>query len=219
MGFIFPYKVKVVKKRFISDRIVKLSIERPYNYDCKLGQVIDLSIDAPQFGLEVDTFTIIDVSGNTFFDIIVKSCPNDSKISDYLSIINTNESIFISDAWDSQEYKGPGLFIVENIFIARILNILKKISPDSINISNHKLLLFNETKADVFFDSEMKKILGANYKNIYHGSQFDYYSLLKKRVYNLDQDIFICGTYKFEKNIMVALLNIGFNKEQIHTGK
>lgn len=219
MGFIFPYKVKVVKKRFISDKILKISIERPYNYDCKLGQVIDLSIDAPQFGLEVDTFTIIDVSGSSFFDIIVKNCPSDSKISDYLSIIDTNGSIFISEAWDAQEYKGPGLFIVENIFIPRILNVLKKINPDSVNISNHKLLLFNDSKADVLFDSEMKNILGTNYKNIYYGNQFDYYSILKKRVYNLDQKIYICGTYKFEKNIMTALLNIGFNKEQIHTGK
>lgn len=126
MGFIFPYKVKVVKKRFLNERIVKLSIEKPYNYNCKFGQVIDLSIDAPEFGLEVDTFTIIDVSGKTFFDIIVKSCPNDSKISDYLSIINTNESIFISEAWDAQEYEGPGLFIVENIFTARVLSVLKK---------------------------------------------------------------------------------------------
>jgi ferredoxin-NADP reductase len=219
MGFIFPYKVKVVKKRFISDRIVKLSIEKPYNYNCKLGQVIDLSIDAPQFGLEVDTFTIIDVSGNTFFDIIVKNCPNDSKISDYLSIINTNESIFISDAWDAQEYKGPGLFIVENVFIARILNILKKITPDSTTISNHKLLLLSETKAEVLFDLEMKKILGTNYKNIYIDNSIDYYALLKKRLKNLDQKIYICGSYKFEKNIISALLTIGFSREQINTGK
>lgn len=219
MGFIFPYKVKVVRKRFISDRIVKLSIEKPYNYSCKLGQVIDLSIDAPQFGLEVDTFTIIDVSANTFFDIIVKNCQNDSKISDYLSIINTNENIFISHAWDAQEYKGPGLFIVENVFLARILNLLEKITLNSATISNHKLLLLSETKSDILFDLEMKKILGTNYKNIYIDISIDYYVLLKKRLKNLDQKIYICGSYKFEKNIISALLSIGFSNEQINTGK
>lgn len=218
MGFIFPYKVKVVKKRILNERIVKLSIEKPYNYNCKFGQVIDLSIDAPGFGLEVDTFTIIDVSGKTFFDIIVKSCPNDSKISDYLSIINTNESIFISEAWDAQEYKGPGLFIVENIFTARVLNVLKKIAPESATISNHKLLSLSETKSDILFDFELKKILGTNYKNIYVENGIDYYTLLKRRVKNSGQKIYICGSYKFEKRIITALLNIGFTHEQINTG-
>lgn len=218
MGFIFPYRVKVIKKRIINEKIIKLSIEKPYNYECKLGQVVDLSIDAPRFGFEVDTFTIVDEGGSTFFDIVVKRDSCDSPISDYLSIISNNESIFISHAWDAQKYKGSGLFIVENIFVAQILNLLKKFVSNTVGISNHRLLVINEDRDEVLFEKEMKKILGSNYKNVYCKNTFDYVALLKRRIDNFQQKVYVCGTYKFERKITSALLDIGFRKEQIYNG-
>jgi len=72
MGFIFPNKSKVLEVTKINHDVVSLKIVKPFKFQHKVGQVVDLSIDKPGFELAVATFTIVNLPTDNHLEFIIK---------------------------------------------------------------------------------------------------------------------------------------------------
>lgn len=215
MGFIFPHKVKVLKKEYIKQDIIRIFIEKPFGYTYKIGQTIDLSINKPEFALEVASFTLMSNENQSYLEIIVKVYPDCKEISNGLSLIAIDDCLLISKAWDYFKYNGPGVFIVDGMYITQILFVFKQLYVNEVSIKNHNLILLNETREDIVFGKELRRLLGNNYIDVITTSEAVKKINTDLLIENLNKDFYVLGSFNFKNDINILLNNLGVKRKKI----
>lgn len=226
MGFIFPYKSKVIHIQNINHNVILLRITKPYNYFFKLGQAVDMSIDKPGFELSVASFTISNVPNDDHLEFIIKVYPRDNGLTKGIAQLKPNDIIQLSSAWDVYTYNGSGTFIAAGTGITPFLPIFKEMQEKGIDIKKHHSLIYaNKTKDDILFYKKLKQLFHSrlsiflsrtNYKNFYFGKVNQ--ENLSELIHNSEQKFYICGPRRFEMDIKSFLINLGVKKDYIQTG-
>tara|TARA_R110002124_G_scaffold5301_2_gene33262 strand:- start:14491 stop:15180 length:690 start_codon:yes stop_codon:yes gene_type:complete len=226
MGFIFPYKSKVLSVTVINHDVLTLKITRPWKFEFTVGQVVDLSIDKPGYELAVAPFTIANVPTDNYLEFIIKVYPTENGLTKGISELLANDTIQISKAWDSYKYNGSGTFIAAGTGITPFLPIFSDMEKKGIDVkSEHNLIYVNKTKEDILFYKRLKQLFSSklslilsrtNYRNHYFG-KIDRDFLLKF-IQNTEQKFYICGPKKFEENVKTHLITIGVKHDCIQTG-
>lgn len=225
MGFIFPYKIKVVSVRAINEDVVLLRIEKPFGFKFELGQVVDLSIDKPEYELSVASFTIANTPMDEHLEFIVKVYSRNG-LTAGISKLQPEDIVQISYAWNSYAYKGGGTFIAAGAGITAFLPIFETIKENGIDVKQeHRLIYADKSKNNVLYYKKLKGMFcnklsvilsRAKSRNLSFGRiDTDY---LAKTIFNTEQYFYICGPRKFEEDIKSHLVTIGVNQVNIQTG-
>ena len=226
MGFTFPYRVKILEKKYLNHNVIRFLIEKPYGYVHKPGQAMELSIDKPGYELAIAPFTITNLNSDPYLELIVKINPEVNSLTYGLSVLAIGETLQITEPWDSYNYKGPGVFIVAGTGITPFLPILKELeAKDDDMLKEHVLLYGNRTREDILFYRKLKKVLGENCIHILSRSKSRNsifgrinIDILQQYVHDLHQFFYICGPRHFETDITKQLVSMGVKRARIQTG-
>ncbi|AVI49730.1 hypothetical protein C5O00_00545 [Pukyongia salina] len=226
MGFIFPYKSKVISILNINHDVILLRITKPYKYIFKIGQAVDMSIDKPGYELSVSSFTLSNVPDDDYLEFIIKVYPRKNGLSKGIAQLVPNDTIQLSNAWDVYTYNGCGTFIAAGTGITPFLPIFKEMEDKGIDIKKHHSLIYaNKTKDDILFYKKLKQLFHSKlliflsrtkYKNFYFGKVNQEY--LSEFISISEQKFYICGPMHFEIDIKSFLINLGVKKDNIQTG-
>jgi ferredoxin-NADP reductase len=225
MGFIFPYRVKVLSVETINDNVILLKIEKPFRFEFELGQVVDLSIFKPGFELSVASFTIANTPAEDHLEFIIKVYPRKG-LTEAISKLQPNEIVQISSPWNSYAYKGGGTFIAAGAGITAFLPIFETIEEHGIDVKqDHSLIYADKSKNDVLYYKRLKDMFNnklsvilsrVKSRNLPFGKIDEDY--LANRICSTEQYFYICGPRKFEKEVRSYLVTIGVKRRNIQTG-
>jgi ferredoxin-NADP reductase len=225
MGFIFPYRVKVLSVETINNNVILLKIEKPFRFEFQLGQVVDLSIFKPGFELSVASFTIANTPSENHLAFIIKVYPRKG-LTEAISKLKPDEIVQISTPWNSYAYKGSGTFIAAGAGITAFLPIFETIEDKGIDVKQeHSLIYADKSKSDVLYYNKLKKTFNnklsvilsrAKSRNLSFGKIDEDY--LSKLISSTEQYFYICGPRSFEKEVKTHLVTIGVKKRNIQTG-
>lgn len=226
MGFIFPYKSKVLSLTAVNHDVLSLKITRPWRFEFNVGQAVDLSIDKPGYELAVAPFTIANVPTDNYLEFVIKIYTTENGLTKGISELSKNDTIQLSKAWDSYKYDGSGTFIAAGTGITPFLPIFKDLQEKGIDVKHeHTLIYANKTKDDVIFYKKLKQLFSSNLSLILSRSRYGSHyfgkidkNFLLKLVKSTEQKFYICGPRKFEEDVKLHLINIGVNQDYIQTG-
>jgi|SRR5690554_1328836 len=225
MGFIFPYKTKVISVMALNNDVVLLKLEKPSRFRFELGQVVDLSIDKPGYELSVASLTIANTPADDYLEFIVKIYHRKG-LTEGISQLKPNDIVQISYAWNSYAYKGGGTFIAAGAGITAFLPIFETIKNNGVDVQGeHRLIYADKSKNDVLYYNKLKKIFNnklsvilsrAKSRNLPFGRiDKDYLSQI---ISSTEQYFYICGPRKFEEDVQSHLVTIGVKRGNIQTG-
>ena len=225
MGFIFPYKIKVISLTTINDDVVLLKLEKPFGFKFKLGQVVDLSINKPGYELSVASLTISNIPTENHLEFIVKVYHRKG-LTEGISQLQPNDIVQISYAWDSFSYKGNGTFIAAGAGITAFLPIFENIKCSCADLKQeHRLIYADKSKNDVLYYQKLKGMFSnklsvilsrAKSRNLAFGRiDLDY---LSKIISTTEEYFYICGPKRFEEDVKSHLVTIGVKRRNIQTG-
>lgn len=225
MGFIFPYKVKVISVGIINDNVISLRIEKPYGFRFELGQVVDFSIDKPGYELSVASFTIANTPTDDHLKFIIKVYPRNG-LTEAISKLQPKDIVQISYAWNSYAYKGSGTFIAAGAGITAFLPIFETIKDNGVDVKrDHSLIYTDKSKNDVLyynklrgmFNNKLSVILSrAKSRNLPFGKINEDY--LSNIICSTEQYFYVCGPKRFEEDVKSYLVKIGVKSRKIQTG-
>ncbi|MCZ4320064.1 FAD-binding oxidoreductase [Aequorivita viscosa] len=225
MGFIFPYRVKVLNVETINENVILLKIEKPFRFEFELGQVVDLSIFKPGFELSVASFTIANTPAEDHLEFIIKVYSRKG-LTEAISKLQPNEIVQISSPWNSYAYKGSGTFIAAGAGITAFFPIFETIADNGVDVKReHSLIYADKSKSDVLFYKRLKAMFNnklslilsrVKSRNITFGKIDEDY--LSSRICNTEQYFYICGPRNFEKDVKSHLVTIGVKRRNIQTG-
>ena len=226
MGIKFPHKAKVISITSINHDVILLQITKPFKFEFKIGQAVDLSIDKIGYELAVAPFTIANVPTEDHLKFIIKICATKNGLTQGIAQLKSNDIVQLSPAWDSYSYQGSGTFIAAGTGITPFLPIFKSMSENGIDLEQeHRLIYANKTKDDVLYYRKLKELFNAKLslllsrtksKDLHFGKiDRDY---LIDLLESTDHYFYICGPKQFEKDIKYHLVSIGVMPNLIQTG-
>lgn len=226
MGFIFPFKAKVINLEAINENVVLLKTEKPSRFNFKRGQVVDMSVDQPGMELSVASFTIANSPNDEYLEFIIKVYQRKDGVTHAISELETNDYVQISYAWDSYSYKGGGTFIAAGAGITAFWPIFKSMDLSGVDVTQeHRLIYADKTKKDVLYHKQLQNIFRDKLSVILSRSHTKTLSFgridknyLLEIVKNTEQYFYVCGPKNFEVEVKTHLLTIGVSQNNIQTG-
>lgn len=138
-----------------------------------------------------------------------------------LSKLKVNDTILITDAWDSFTYKGEGVFIAAGSGITPFIPMLRLLKEKN-KIEGHKVIYANRTERDIILRHELETILGISFYNLLSRDHLSKYALgridydfLSDTIDSTHQYFYLCGPKSFLESVNKTLLKLGANKKLI----
>jgi len=217
------YLSKVLDKKWLTHDVIQLSIEKPATYKYHVGQAVEIFLDKDTESLKTP-FTLTSIpEKDEELRFIIKVYPEHRGLTLALSKLKVNNSISITEAWDSFTYNGKGVFIAAGSGITPFIPMLRILKEQN-HISGHSLIYANKKKQDIILHDELKEILGNKFLNILsrdHLSQYAYgridFSFLKANILDINQNFYLCGPDGFLQSVKQHLMNLGVEENLIQT--
>ena len=211
----WKYKVKILKKEWLTHDVMRLELERPKNFEFTAGQAIELTIDEKKYRDDAAPFTLTGHSSESFLELILKVYPEHNGITLGLSMLNRGDTLLIGDAWDSFQFKEPGIFIAGGTGVTPFVAILRDLESNE-GINNQILLFANKTEKDVFLSEEFREMEGLKFVSILSqenvvGHCFGRIgkAFLEKQISDYNQMFYLCGPGSFSVDIKKYLTEMG----------
>lgn len=215
------YDTKIIHKEWITHDVLKLKLEKPESFQCKIGQAIELSIDILESFKHFAPFTLINTNEDDFLEIIIKVYKERKKLTYWISELPVDSKIIISEAWDSYEYKGCGVFIAAGSGITPFLPMLRNLRKADM-LEDTTLIYANKRQEDIILRSELTELLGDKFLNVLSREVADScYAgkidkiFLKSHIGKKSEFFYICGPESFNLSIKENLISLGIEEWRI----
>ncbi|MCB9050504.1 MAG: flavodoxin reductase [Lewinellaceae bacterium] len=209
------HTVRILGKEQLTHDVARLDLERPEGYLFTAGQAIELTINQPGFLTDAAPFTLTGLSTLESLEIIFKSYPSHNGMTLAMSGLKCGDTLRIGKAWDSFEYKSPGVFIAGGAGVTPFIAILRQLAATR-RLNGNKLIFANKTAEDIFLTDELAMLLGSNFLNILSREKHPSYAFgridadfLKAHISSPDQAFYLCGPGSFSPDIKNLLLTLG----------
>ena len=218
------YTVNIIDKSWLTHNVILLVLEKPQGFTHNIGQAIELTLDTPQYRSQFAPFTLVGSPEEIHLRLIIKVYPEHQGLTQALSKTKINDSLIITEAWDSYVYKGEGTFIAAGSGITPFLPMFWDLKNKNV-IENHLLIYANRMSKDIILKDELNLLFKEHCYNIlseeqsasYDYGQIDYdYLISKIRVF--DQYFYICGPDAFMESVKKELIRGGAKEDNIQTG-
>ena len=216
------YPVKIIKKQWLTNNVIQLVLNRPDNYQYKIGQGIELKIESTDLKKNAAPFTLTNLEDDNYLELIIKIYPDHEGFTNSLSQLQIGDSLLISEAWDSYNYKGEGVFIAGGSGITPFIPMIRNLKS---KVNNHKLIYANRSSNDIILKEELTDLLSHNFINILSQEKDSIYDFgmitkdyLKEKIQDFQQFFYLCGPNGFSEAIKQNLIALGADGNKIQIG-
>lgn len=216
------YPVKIIEKQWLTNNVMQLVLNRPDNYQYKIGQGIELKIESTDLKKNAAPFTLTNLEDDNYLELIIKIYPDHDGFTNSLSKLHIGDSLLISEAWDSYNYKGEGVFIAGGSGITPFIPMIRNLKS---NLRNHKLIYANRSSDDIILKEELSDLLSLNFINILSQEKDSIYDFgmitkdyLKEKIQDFQQFFYLCGPNGFSEAIKLNLIALGADENKIQIG-
>lgn len=215
------YETKIIHKEWITHDVLRLLLEKPKSYKHTIGQAIELSIDWLESFGHFSPFTLTSANEDNFLEIIVKVYREKKRLTFWMSELSLDAKILISDAWDSYEYKGSGVFIAAGSGITPFIPMIRNLSKTN-RLGDNVLMYANKKEEDIILRDELNELLGVNCINVLsrevsnscESGRIDK-EFLKSWITDTNLFYYVCGPESFNDSIKEHLLSLGVDEYKI----
>ncbi len=213
------FKVKIIEIGKVAKDIYRIKTEKPAKYNFVPGQhcVIGLPDDKIK-----RSYSFSSVPSDDFLEFYVRVYAERNGFSRKVVDLKVGDELVISEAIGRRlEYNGEGVFIAGGVGVTPFISVLKELDLKG-EIGKNVLWISNKTSEDIFYEKELKKILGENVKFILTREKIDDYEsgridqeFLEKNVKDLDKMFYVCSSDSFTNCIKENLKALGVSEENI----
>ncbi|RTE53858.1 flavodoxin reductase [Arenibacter aquaticus] len=218
------YEVKIIETTRITHNVVRLKIAKPSGFTYTLGQAIELTLKTPNFKKQFAPFTLVSNPKDRHLSLIIKIYPEHHGLTEGISKANTTDSLIITEAWDSYQYMGEGVFIAAGSGITPFIPMFRELNKKN-GLKNHRLIYANRRSTDIILKDELTQLFKSEFFNILSKQQtstYDYgridFAYLKSRIKEPNQQFYLCGPESFMNSVKKDLIKYGVKQTNIQTG-
>jgi ferredoxin-NADP reductase len=214
------HEVKIIGKQRLNHDVIQFCLERPIGYDFTAGQAIELSVTKPIF-IGPAPFTFTGLNTSPYLELTIKIYELHNGLTAALAKLNLDDSVNITEPWDSFKNNGPGVFIAGGAGITPFIALLRQMQVEG-NVDGSWLFFSNKTPEDVFLHTELKAILSDRYVDVITRdkkglkTQHIDETLLKKNVKDFSQPFYVCGPPRFVEVLQGILQKIGASEQMVN---
>jgi len=213
--------VTILLKELVTHDTMRLTVQRPGNYEFTPGQATYLSLDTPEWRRQKRPFTFTSLNSDPVLEFIIKCYPQHDGVTKRLHQLNPGDRVIVRDAWGAIAYRGPGTFIAGGTGITPFIAIFRSLQKEGRLVGN-RLIFSNKTARDVILEQELRELFGDDITLILTAEKRDGYlsgridrSFLSEHIHDFSQYFYICGPPGFVMDITEHLENLGARTDRI----
>ena len=213
--------VKIIDVRPVTHDVKCFRMEKPAGYHFQPGHATDVSINKPGLEEETRPFTFTSLISAPYLEFTIKRYADHRGITDKLHQLNPGDELIIRDSWGAIEYKSPGYFIAGGAGITPFIAILRSLYETG-EMGGNQLFFSNKTAADIIYEEEIVKMLGAGAHFILTREHSGHYpfdrideSFLKNNILDFKKSFYICGPDAMVSELVSTLEKTGASADAL----
>ena len=218
------HEVKILETTWLTHNVMRLKITKPSGFTYAIGQAIELALWTPNYTNQFAPFTLVSNPTDNHLCLIIKIYPEHHGLTEGISKANTTDSLIITEAWDSYQYMGEGVFIAAGSGITPFIPMFRELNKKN-GLKNHRLIYANRRSTDIILKDELTQLFKSEFFNILSKQQtstYDYgridFAYLKSRIKEPNQQFYLCGPESFMNSVKKDLIKYGVKQTNIQTG-
>jgi len=214
------HTVEILHIGFITHDVKQFITTRPDGLQFEPGQGVEIAIDLDGWRDLGRPFTPTSLPGDPVLEFVIKEYPDDDGVTEKLHSLKAGQTLFMSDAFGTIQYRGPGVFIAGGAGVTPFLAILR--SADAGELERCSLHFSNSTPADVICEKELLHLLGDRCHLTFtvesapgHENRRIDRSYLEEKIRDLSGPFYVCGPPDFVEEITAELEAMGVGPDRI----
>lgn len=214
-----PVKIKSIQR--INYNVLQIVTEKPRDFNFMPGQATEISINRNGWKAEKRPFTFTSLPEDDFLEFTIKIYPMHRNVTNEMDELVVNDELILHEVFGEIAYKGEGVFIAGGAGVTPFICIFKYLQSKN-KIGNNKLILSNNTKADIILEQEFKDLLSDNFINILTHENLEGYShgliteeFLTQHLANTDNFVYLCGPPPMMEAVEKQLANLDIGEKMI----
>lgn len=211
-----PHIVDIKSIHKITHDVIKIVTTKPAEFQFIPGQATELSINRNGWKVKKHPFTMTSSPEDDYLEFMIKTYPAHKGVTNEMLSLNKGDELIVHDVFGKISYRGEGVFIAGGAGVTPFIAILRELQKQH-ELGANKLIFANKTKVDIILESELNKMLGANFINILSDEYLRPYAhgfitkdILTSSITNPQSMIYVCGPPPIMKAVIGQLqeLNI-----------
>ncbi|UAY55875.1 ferredoxin reductase domain-containing protein [Arachidicoccus terrestris] len=209
------HQVSILNIEPVTHNVLRISVERPKNYNFIPGQATEVAINKEGFTTERRPFTFTGLQDWDHLEFTIKTYTDHPGVTNELRSLKPGDSLLLHDVWGAIHYSGEGIFIAGGAGITPFIAIFRDLQQKG-KVGNNRLFFSNKTEKDIILKSEFEKILGDRFVNILTEQTDSKYihdridkEFLRRHVSDMNQHFYICGPDPMVAAIQQDLVDLG----------
>lgn len=167
--------VSILSLTYLTHNVILLKIEKPQNFDYKIGQAVEVSLIKENNTEIKSVFTITSIPTDDHLSFIIKIPEFRNKFIKALIDAAEGDKMNVYVPFGGIEYKGEGVFVAGGAGIAPFIPILRDLKTKG-ELGNSKLIFANRTEIDIVLKEYLHELLGDRFINILSEEEHEDYS-------------------------------------------
>lgn len=217
------HNVKILMAEFVTHDVKRFIVAKPEGYKFIPGQANKLSINEGKWKHETRPFTFTNLNEDLVLEFTIKRYEEHKGVTNQLHKLKAGDELILRDVFGTINYKGKGVFIAGGAGITPFIAILRQLNKEK-RLRENTVIFSNKTSEDIILEQELKFMFkgtknliltltreeNKNYENKRINADF-----LKEKIYDFNQNFYVCGPRKFVQDIIKILKKFGVRKEFI----
>lgn len=215
------HKVKIISIDKVTYDVVRITTEKPADYNFVPGQATEISINKVGWENENRPFTFTSLPTDDHLEFTIKIYHQNKGVTNELNQMKKGDELFVHDVFGAISYKGEGVFIAGGAGVTPFISIFRYLKSEN-KIGGNQLFFANKAKEDIINEKEFKALLGDKFINILSDEQIGGYvygrmseETLKKYVKDFTKQFYLCGPPIMVTVVLKQLKNLGVPEENI----
>src|SRR6185437_7011968 len=153
------HTLKILSIKPLTHNVHCIRLEKPAGYRFTPGQATDVIVNKEGWTEELRPFTFTCLNEEPYLEFTIKSYNDHDGVTKQIGMLRAGDELIIDDPWGTIEYLGEGYFIAGVAGITPFIAILRQLHKEG-KAHGNKLFFSNRTKEDIFYEAELKSILG-----------------------------------------------------------
>jgi len=191
--------VRIKSIEHINYNVLRIVAEKPQHFNFIPGQATEISVNRNGWEAEKRPFTFTSLPENDYLEFTIKIYPMRRNVTYEIDELVVNDELILHEVFGELVYKREGVFIAGGAGVTPFISIFRQLH--SINkIGENKLILANNSKADIILEQEFKDLLNGNFVNILTHENIKGYShglinedFLSKHLTDTGKYVYLCG--------------------------
>lgn len=215
------YTVSILDIQPVTHNVLRISVERPKDYNFIPGQATEVAINKEGFKKERRPFTFTGLQDWDHLEFTIKTYTDHTGVTNELRSLKPGDSLLLHDVWGAIHYEGEGSFIAGGAGITPFIAIFRDLHQKG-QVGNNRLYFSNKAEADIILKKEFEDILGDQFINILTEQTDTKYihdrinkDFLQQHISDMNQHFYICGPDPMVDAVKQDLVELGAGQQLI----